>query len=86
LGRLEASDESQAVMYNYMSLDNVMLVLECMWTSKPLLEWMDYNKTLRARRPTSFPIEVFSLRLEVPVGSVLLLPAHESLPSGRRSM
>lgn len=86
LGTLEASNESQPVMYNYMSLDNVMLVLECMWASKPLLEWMDCNKTVRAKRPTSSPLEVFRLRLEVPLGNTLLLPAHKSLLNGRRSM
>lgn len=61
-----------------MSLDNVMLVLECMWASKPWLEWMDCSKTIRAKRPTSSPVEVLGLRLEVPLGSTLLLPAHKS--------
>lgn len=79
LGTLEASNESRAVMYNYMSLDNVMLVLERMWASKPLLEWMDCNKTIMAKSPTPSPVEAFRLRPEVPLGSTLLLPAHKSL-------
>lgn len=86
LETLEASNESRAVVYNYMSLDNVMLVLECMWASKLLLEWMDCKKTIRAERPTSSPVEVFRLRLEVPLRSTLLWPAHKSLLNGGRSV
>lgn len=86
LGTLEARNESWDVVYNYMSLDNVMLVLECMWASKTLLEWVDGNKTIRAKRPTSSSVEVFRLRLEVSLGSTRHLPAHKSLLMGRRSM
>lgn len=86
MGTLEARNESWAVVYSYMSLDNVMLTLECMWASKTLLESVDCNKTIRAKRPTSPPAEVFRLRLEVPLGSTWLLPAHKSLLNGRRSM
>lgn len=86
LGPLEASNESWAVLYNYMSLDNVMYVLECMWTSKLLLEWMGCKKTIRAKRATPSPGEVFRLRLEVSLGSTILLPAHKSLLHGRKSM
>lgn len=53
-----------------MSLDNIVLVLECMWAGKPLLEWVDYKKTVTAKRPTSSLVEVF--RLSLPRGQTAL--------------